>query len=113
MKRFRNIALIVLVIVFVTVVTLGIVYKINMSPVDSSDHTPIEVVIPEKTSVKEIGKILKEKDLIRSSTFFDIYVKLFGVNDMKATTYTLYKDMSFKEFLDFHGYDVPSTMASR
>ena len=100
MKRFRNIALIVLVIVFVTVVTLGIVYKINMSPVDSSDHTPIEVVIPEKTSVKEIGKILKEKDLIRSSTFFDIYVKLFGVNDMKATTYTLYKDMSFKEIIE-------------
>ncbi len=100
MKKFRNIAIILVVLVFVTIVTLGIVYKINMSPVDSSDHTPIEVVIPEKTSVKEIGKILKEKDLIRSSTFYNIYVKLFGVNKMEASTYYLSRDMSFKEIIE-------------
>ncbi len=86
-------------LVFVTIVVLGITYKVNISPMDKDDKTPIEVVIPEKTSVKEIGKILEEKKLIRSSTFFNIYVKLFGVGSMKATTYYLSRDMDLKEII--------------
>ena len=100
MKRFRNVALIIVALVFVTVLILGIKFRINMKPVDSKDNTPIEVVIPQDSSVKQIGNILKEKDLIRSSTFFNIYVKLFHVNNMKATTYYLSKSMSFKEIIE-------------
>ena len=97
MKNLKNIALIILILAFVAALSIGITFRINMKPVDSSDKTLIEVVIPNDSSVKQIGAILKEKDLIRSSTFFNIYVKLFHVNNMKATTYYLSKDMSFKE----------------
>ncbi len=100
MKNLKNIALIILILAFVAALSIGITFRINMKPVDSSDKTLIEVVIPNDSSVKQIGSILKEKDLIRSSTFFNIYVKLFHVNNMKATTYYLSKDMSFKEIIE-------------
>lgn len=99
-KTFRNIMLIFVCLVFVTIVALGVTYKINLNPVDKSDSTKIEVVIPENTSVKEIGEILKEKDLIKSSTFFNIYVKLFKVGNMKASTYYLSRDMDFETIID-------------
>lgn len=92
--------IVLVVLVFIAVVAIGISYRINMKAVDSNDHTLIEVVIPEKSTVKDIGKILKEKDLIRSSTFFNIYVKLFKVGTMKATTYHLSRDMDFKTIID-------------
>ncbi len=100
MKKFRNIALIILVLVFITVITLGIVYKVNLKPVDKSDDTLIEVVIPEKSSAKKIGEILKENDLIRSSTFFNIYVRLFNAGPFKASKYSLSRSMDFKTIID-------------
>ena len=100
MKKFRNIAIVLLVLMTVTILVLGIVYKINMKAVDKDDDTLIEVVIPEGSSIKKIGEILKEKDLIRSSTFFNIYVKLFDVKELKASKYNLSKSMSFEEIID-------------
>ena len=89
-----------LCLVFITIITLFIIYKHNLSPVDKDDTSVITVVIPEKSTAKEIGKILEEKELIRSSTFFNIYVKLFKPGDMKASTYELSKSMSFEEIID-------------
>ena len=100
MKKFRNIALILLVIVFVTVVVLGITYKINTKAMDSSDSKKIEVVIPEGASIKQIGEILKEKDLIRSSTFFNLYAKLFNIEGLKASKYQLSRDMDLETIID-------------
>ena len=100
MKTFRNIALIVLGLVLVTIIVLGIVYKINTSPVNKSDDTVIEVVIPEGATAKTIGKILEDNDLIRSSTFFNIYVKLFHKGPFKASKYPLTKSMDLEEIID-------------
>lgn len=88
------------ILVFVTIVSLGIVYKVNISPVDSSDKTEIEVIIPEGATIKQIGEILEEKDLIRSSNFFGIYCKLFGVGNLKATKYRLNKSMDLQEIIE-------------
>ena len=83
MKKFRNIALIILLILAVLIISLCTIYNINIKAVDKNDSTKIEVVIPSGTSKKNVGKILEEKDLIRSSTFFEIYIKLFNVKDIK------------------------------
>lgn len=88
------------VLVFITIISLGIVYKVNTSPVDSSDKTEIEVIIPEGSTIKDIGKILEEKDLIRSSNFFGIYCKLFHVGNLKATKYKLNKSMDLQEIIE-------------
>lgn len=87
-------------LVFVTIIVLFITYKRNLKPVDSSDNTPITVEIPTGAVSKDIGKILKDKDLIRSSTFFNIYVKLFKPGNMKAGVYTLTRSMSLTEIID-------------
>ena len=87
-------------LMLVTIIVLFITYKRNLKPVDSSDTTPITVEIPTGAVSKDIGKILKDKDLIRSSTFFNIYVKLFKPGNMKAGVYTLNKSMSLTEIID-------------
>lgn len=86
-------------LIFLVVVSLGIIYKVNLSPVDKSDETLIEVVIPDGSSVKQIGEILEEKKLIRSSNFFGIYCKLFHVNNLKASKYSLSKSMDLEEII--------------
>lgn len=88
------------VLALIVIIVLFVLYKKNLSPVDKDDTTIITVVIPEKSTSKEIGKILEEKELIRSSTFFNIYVRLFKPGDMKASTYELSKSMSFEKIID-------------
>lgn len=100
MKTFRNIMIGLVCLFLVVIIVLFVMYKKNLSPVDKDDTTLITVVIPEKSTAKDIGKILEEKELIRSSTFFNIYVKLFKPGDMKASTYELSKSMSFEDIID-------------
>lgn len=99
MKLFRNIALTFLVLAIIAVVSVCYVYNVNIKPVDENDKTVIEVLIPNGTSKKKVGEILEEKELIRSSTFFSIYIKLFEVGDLKASTYELSKSMDLKEII--------------
>lgn len=100
MKTFRNIMIGLVCLFLIVIIVLFVMYKKNLSPVDKDDTTLITVVIPEKSTAKDIGKILEEKELIRSSTFFNIYVKLFKPGDMKASTYELSKSMSFEDIID-------------
>ena len=99
MKTFRNVMIGLVCLMFVTIIVLFIAYNRNLKAVDSSDTTIIEVDIPEKSTASQIGKILKEKDLIRSSTFFNIYVKLFKPGEMYAGRHKFSRSMTFKEIL--------------
>ncbi len=82
------------------VVTVCCLYNHNLTAVDKKDKAKIEVVIPSGASVKQIGNILKEKDLIHNANFFYFYCKVYEVGNMKATTYELSKSMSLKEIID-------------
>ena len=56
-----------------------------------------KVVVEIKAgSVSSIGDTLYENNLIRSKFIFKIFVKLNGVNDLKASTYELDKNMKLK-----------------
>ena len=97
MKKLRNIMLIFVILVGVVLVTLGVLYKINTSPISSNDE------IKEVTILKgaNVGKTLKENNLIRSELFFKIYSKLFNVDGkLKAGKYNLKESMSFTEIID-------------
>jgi UPF0755 protein len=100
MKTLRNLALVLIILVVVSITSLCIIYKVNIKAMDINDSTKIEVVIPPGTTTTKIGEILKEKELIRSSTFFNIYVKLFKVGNLKASTYQLSKNMDLKEIIE-------------
>lgn len=51
-------------------------YRTNIySPIDPNDDSPISFQVKKGQSIKEIGKNLKEKDLIRSTGSFYIFTK--------------------------------------
>lgn len=100
MKVFRNVALILVIILAVTIVSLCLIYKYEISPVDKNATEKIEVVIPPGASSKQIGQILEEKNLIHSSKFFVVYLKLHKTNSLKATKYQFSKSMPLEEIIE-------------
>jgi len=100
MKILRNIAMILFFLIAALIITVCCIYNNQLKPVDPNNKEEIIVVIPSGSSVKQIGEILEEKELIKSSKFFYIYCKLFEIDDMKATTYTLTQAMSLKDIVE-------------
>lgn len=98
-KKIIIIASIVVGVLLLAILSLFIYYNNNMKAMDSSDITIIEVEIP-KGSTQQIGKVLEENNLIRSSTFFNIYVKLFKPDEMKYGVHSFSRSMTFKEILE-------------
>lgn len=98
MKK-KNIIVIACMIICIIILTLIGVYMYQTSPVDKKSNAEIEVIIPQGSSTKEISKILKEKDLIKNSNFFLLYLKINNKNSLKASTYTLKKSMSLSDII--------------
>ena len=86
-KRKPKILFFVLVLFFILICSSVVFYFYNLSPVDSKNKEEIEVVIPEGTSTIGIGKILKEKNIIKNETVFRIYVITHNIKSMKASNY--------------------------
>jgi UPF0755 protein len=59
----------------------------------------IEVEIPEKTSIKQIGKILEENGLIRDSTFFSFYAEYKHFTNLRAGIYLIEPTENLDEIL--------------
>ena len=100
MKKLRNIAMILFFSIAILLTVFCCLYNYNLTPVDKNDDTKIEILIAPGTSVKQIGKLLEDKDLIKNSNFFYMYCKIYKVNDMKATTYQLSRNMSLEEIIE-------------
>lgn len=97
MKKLRNLMFVFLLLTAVIVISLCILFNYYTSPVGGSSES-IKVEIGGNGA--QIAESLKEKDLIRSTTFFKIYLKLFNIKDLKAGKYDLNKNMSLKEIID-------------
>ena len=97
MKKLRNVMFVFLLLTAIICVTLGLLFNHYTSPVGGGSE-PIKVEISGNGS--QIAETLKEADLIRSTTFFKVYLKLFKVSDLKAGKYELNKEMSLKEIVD-------------
>ena len=99
MKKLRNVMFVFLLLTAVICIALGLLFNHYTSPVGGGNEI-IEVIIPENSSGEKIGQILEEKGLIRSTTFFKIYIKLFNIKKLNNGTYKLNKEMSLKEITD-------------
>ena len=99
MKKLRNLMFVFLLIMGAICLTLGLLFKHYTSAVGGSSET-IEVVIPKNSNGEKIGKILEEKELIRSTTFFKIYLKLFNIKKLNNGNYKFNKEMTLKEIVD-------------
>ena len=89
--------LLLLASVFLILVGSSVIYF--GSPVDKNNKENIEVEVKTGTSSSSIGKLLKEKGLIRSDLYFKIYLKIHEINDLKATTYQFNKSMTTAEII--------------
>lgn len=87
-----------LVVLLVLAFSVGFYWNYQLSPV-SKDSEKVVVEIKGGT-VSSIGDTLYENNLIRSKLIFKIYVKLNGVNNLKASTYELDKNMKLSEIID-------------
>ena len=99
-KRKPKPLLIILIILAVFVIGIGSFWMYLASPVDRHDDKEIEVVIASGTNTSQIGKMLKEKELIRSETLFKVYIKLYSSKSLKASTYILNKSMNLGEIVN-------------
>lgn len=99
MKKLRNVMFVFLLLTAIICVALGLLFNHYTSPVGGSSES-IQVLIPEGSSNAKIAGVLQEADLIRSTTFFKIYLKLYNISDLKAGKYNLNKEMSLKEIVD-------------
>ena len=98
MKKYRKLLIIICLILLFVFVTLCILYAFYLSPVNKSSDQ-IEVKIASGMSSQEIGELLEEKALIKSDKFFVLYLKINGINDLKAGTYNLSSNMPLKEIV--------------
>ncbi len=98
MKKLRNVMFVFLLLTAAICITLGLLYRHYTSPIGGSS----DPIILNYDGSKPIADTLKEADLIRSTTFFKIYLKLFRIDDtgFKKGKYTLNKEMDLREIID-------------
>ena len=96
-KPLLYLVLISLVGVLLLIIGGTLIYL--QSPVNRKSDTSIKVEIPQGTSTRKIGTILKEKKLIKSELYFSIYTKFHSKRALKASTYHFSKSMSLKEIV--------------
>ena len=89
----------IVAILVVILVAIFVAYNWLSSPV-SKNIEEKEIEIPLGSGSAEIGKILKENNLIKSELVFKIYVKLNNISNFKAGTYYLKESMTLKEITD-------------
>lgn len=90
----------VLLAVLTVVVVFGW-YTLSLEPVSPSNEVRTRVEIVSGSSPTQIGQLLEEKKLIRSSYAFDIYTRLTGTrNKLQAGTYSLSPSESTKAIVD-------------
>lgn len=99
MKKFRNIALSILIITAIIIIGCCSFYNYQLTPVEKSDKI-VEIEIPNNTTTKKIASILKENNLIRDERIFLIYTKLMKVSDMKAGYYDIPLNSGVKEIVE-------------
>ena len=87
------------IVIIVVLLGLIIMWFSLTGPVNRGNKENIEVEIKSGTSRREIGNILKEKKLIRSTLMFNVYIRLNSVNSLKASTYLFNQSMSLGDIV--------------
>lgn len=95
MKKLITIIIAILILIAIILGT----YKILTMPV-SKNIQEKEITIPMGSGAIQIAEILKENNLIKSTTAFRIYVKLNKIEDFQAGTYYLKESMGVKEITE-------------
>lgn len=97
LKKKVKITIIVASVIAVLLITMSIIYIVLSAPVDKNSNRKVEVTIKQGMTTKQISELLDKKGLIKSSSFFLLYLKLNSCNSIKAGTYDLSKSMNIEK----------------
>lgn len=99
MKKYYTIAAFFVVVIAMTIIISCVSYKIGIAPV-SKNTDDVYVEIPASSTYLSIASILKENNLIKSESFYKVYVKIFRPNNLQAGTYILRENMGVEGIIN-------------
>jgi UPF0755 protein len=109
--RWGRLAALSVVLVF----ALGIAWFANslFQPFKGDGEGDVRVVIPEGSSLGEIGDLLEQRGVVSSSSFFQLRARIAGrSNELKPGTYNLNRDMKYTAVLDELEQGLPPNVVS-
>lgn len=90
-KKVKHISTWIIGILAVVIIITGIMLfkyvETSLKPVNPESSKIIKVKIPVGSTNKNIAHILEEKNIIKSATVFNMYVKTNNISDFKAGIY--------------------------
>jgi len=95
MKLYRNIALILLILMVSIILIFGAIYNYMIAPVSRKDNLKL-IEIKQGSSAAQIGKILKDNNLIKNELVFKLYLRMNDINKLEAGRYNLNENMNLK-----------------
>ncbi len=99
MKKYRNIALAMVIILTTLILSTCGYYNYMLKPV-TKDTKIKEITIPARSSTTEIANILKDNNLIKDVNIFKLYLKINKINNLKASVYQLSENMGVKKITE-------------
>ncbi|MTV49741.1 endolytic transglycosylase MltG [Heliobacillus mobilis] len=101
-KRGRSTKLFFMIIVIIGIIAIQVyyTYQEGITPLEPGAGHDIIVNIPSNVSAKEIGGILEQQKVIRSSWAFSLYTRFHGSESLKAGDYLLNSGSSVPQILD-------------
>ena len=99
MKKYVNIYIFAIVFLAIIIVVGCTSYNFGISPV-TKESQEVTFEVEENSTYLSLAPILKENNLIRSETFYKIYIKIFNPSNLEKGTYTLNRNMGVKEIIN-------------
>jgi cell division protein YceG involved in septum cleavage len=103
MRRFRDLALFLLVILSVFIIVICLTFNYYLLPV-SKNTTSKMITIKDGNNINKNIDMLVEKKLIRNPKVFKIYLTIYKIKKFETGTFTLKQSMSSKEIADILSY---------
>ncbi|MCO7126379.1 endolytic transglycosylase MltG [Sporolactobacillus shoreicorticis] len=75
-------------------------YASLLTPVNQKNNQSISVNIPSGASVKDIGRILEDKGLVRKAWAFEFYARWNHLNNYRSGTYVFNQTMSAGQLMN-------------
>ena len=99
MKKYVNIYIFAIVILAIIIIVGCTSYNFGISPVTKESEEVI-LNVEENATYLTLAPILKENNLIRSETFYKIYIKIFNPSNLEKGSYTLNRNMGVKKIIE-------------
>lgn len=100
LKRQNRIVLVLLGILVVTGLAIHQYFNYALQPVNGGNHTRVMVTIPRGATDDEVGTILKQKHLVRSSFVFSYYLQTHKTAGVKAGRFTLNRSLTVPQITE-------------